>query len=73
MHGLAYFLADAGNIPGNWCQFPTTMTCKAAADTYKLPLARFEQLNPKLKCGTAAAPKLIPKGKAVAVAGSCGG
>ncbi len=59
---------DEGNIAGNWCQFPTPITCQQAADTYKLPLSRFLELNPKLKCASP-----IPVGKAVAVAGSCGG
>jgi len=59
---------DQGNICGNTCQVPSTMTCQAAANLFLLTLTRFQQLNPKINCSNS-----ITRGTTVCQAGSCGG
>jgi len=58
------------NVCGNSCQLPSSMSCQNAANMFLLTLSQFEQLNKGL-CSSGST--MIPAGKTVCQAGSCGG
>ncbi|KAK5575321.1 hypothetical protein RB653_010579 [Dictyostelium firmibasis] len=59
---------DQGNVCGNTCQLPSSMSCTSAASMFLLSETRFKALNPTLDCTSN-----IAKGKSVCQSGSCGG